>query len=54
MLSPPCLTPQHDGLFREGFNFHVDPTLNAMGVIASALGLTIFQLWEKVRRVEAI
>jgi hypothetical protein len=26
-----------------------NPTLNAMEVIADALGLTIFQLWEKVR-----
>jgi transcriptional regulator with XRE-family HTH domain len=27
-----------------------NPTLNAMDVIATAFGLNIFQLWEKVRK----
>ncbi|MBW7928386.1 MAG: helix-turn-helix transcriptional regulator [Fimbriimonadaceae bacterium] len=27
-----------------------NPTLNAMEVIANALGLTIYELWEKVRK----
>lgn len=28
-----------------------NPTLNAMEVIANALGLTIYQLWETVRKM---
>jgi transcriptional regulator with XRE-family HTH domain len=28
-----------------------NPTLNAMEVIANGLGLTIFQLWERVRKL---
>lgn len=30
-------------------NGHANPTLNAMEVIATALGLTIFELWDEVR-----
>jgi transcriptional regulator with XRE-family HTH domain len=30
-------------------NGRANPTLNAMEVIANALGLTIYQLWERVR-----
>jgi transcriptional regulator with XRE-family HTH domain len=28
-----------------------NPTLNAIEVIANALGLTIYELWEKVKRL---
>ena len=28
-----------------------NPTLNAMEVIANALGLSVYQLWERVARV---
>lgn len=28
-----------------------NPTLNAMEVIAQALGLTIFELWDRVKRM---
>jgi transcriptional regulator with XRE-family HTH domain len=31
-------------------NGQANPTLNAMEVIAASLGLTIYQLWERVRR----
>ncbi len=30
-------------------NGQANPTLNAMEVIANALGLTIYELWERVR-----
>lgn len=29
-----------------------NPTLNAMEVIANALGLTIYELWEQVRQLQ--
>jgi hypothetical protein len=31
-------------------NGHANPSLNAMEVIATALGLSIFELWDEVRR----
>ena len=34
-------------------NGHANPTLNAMEVIANALGLTVFELFDKVRPAEA-
>ena len=34
-------------------NGHANPTLNAMEVIANALGLTIFDLFDKIRPVES-
>lgn len=30
---------------------HANPTLHAMEVIANALGLTVFQLWDRVARL---
>jgi transcriptional regulator with XRE-family HTH domain len=30
-------------------NGRANPTLNAMEVIASALGLSVFELWDRVR-----
>ncbi len=32
-------------------NGHANPTLNAMEVIANALGITIYELFEKIRPV---
>ena len=31
-------------------NGNANPTLNAMDVIAHGLGITVFDLWERVRR----
>lgn len=31
-----------------------NPTLNAMEVIANALGLTIYQLWERVQKLPRV
>ncbi len=33
-------------------NGHANPTLNAMEVIANALGLTVFELFDKFRPIE--
>ena len=33
-------------------NGHANPTLNAMEVIANALGLTVFELFDKIRPPE--
>ena len=34
-------------------NGHANPTLNAMEVIANALGLTLFELFDKIRPARA-
>jgi transcriptional regulator with XRE-family HTH domain len=33
-------------------NGKANPTLNAMEVIANALGLTIYELWEEIRKAK--
>lgn len=32
-------------------NGQANPTLNAMEVIANALGLSIFELWDKIHKI---